>query len=120
MGAQFSSRVVKEYVKWLDRGRIPTMASLGRLTPSTADNVLLFLARAYVFGERIDDRVWMNDVMDAFTYVHIHDWRLELDDVILFTYKFSVSHYVCVRFWRTCSRTFSLTLSNCCLRMAFH
>ncbi|KAI4711927.1 hypothetical protein J4E89_003372 [Alternaria sp. Ai002NY15] len=92
VGEQFSSRVVKEYVEWLDRGRLPTMASLGRLTPSTADEVLMFLARAYVFGERIDDRAWMNDVMDCFTYVHIHDWRLELDDVILFTYKFSVPH----------------------------
>ena len=92
VGEQFSSRVVKEYVEWLGRGRLPTMASLGRLTPSTADEVLMFLARAYIFGEQIDDRAWMNDVMDSFTYVHIHDWRLELDDVILFTYKFSVSH----------------------------
>ncbi|KAI4655331.1 hypothetical protein J4E93_000043 [Alternaria ventricosa] len=91
VGEQFSSRVVKEYVEWLDRGRLPTMASLGRLTPSRADEVLMFLARAYIFGERIDDRAWMNDVMNSFTYVHIHDWRLELDDVILFTYKFSVS-----------------------------
>jgi len=92
VGEQFSSRVVKEYVEWLGRGRLPTMASLGRLTPSTADEVLMFLARAYIFGEQIDDRAWMNDVMDSFTYVHIHDWRLELDDVILFTYKFSDSH----------------------------
>lgn len=91
-GEQFSHRVVNEYVLWLDRGVLPTMAALGRLTPSTSDKALKFLARAYIFGEVIEDRRWMNDVMDAFIHVHIHDWRLEIDDVILYTYEFSRSN----------------------------
>jgi hypothetical protein len=88
-GPQFFYGVIKEYSQWLDDGVIPTMESLDRLTPRVADQTPIFLARAYVFGEHIEDRRWMNYVMDALIRVHIHDWCFELEDVIYFAHDFA-------------------------------
>jgi hypothetical protein len=90
-GEQFSLEVIKEYSQWLYDGTIRTMASLVRVTPVNADLAFKFLARAYIFGEHINDKRWMNDIMDAFINVHIRDWRFEMDDVILYTYEFTKS-----------------------------
>jgi hypothetical protein len=90
-GEQFFLEVIKEYSQWLYDGTIRIMASLVRVTPANADLAFKFLARAYVFGEHINDKRWMNEIMDAFISVHIRDWRFEMDDIILYTYEFTKS-----------------------------
>jgi hypothetical protein len=88
-GSQFSLKVIQEYSQWLSDGIIRPVASLVRYTTENCNTALEFLASCYVFGEHIKDERWMNDVMDAFIHVHIHDWRLDIGDVILYTYKFT-------------------------------
>ncbi|KAG9192338.1 hypothetical protein G6011_11072 [Alternaria panax] len=77
--AKFSLQVIKKYPQWLYDGVIRTMISPIRVTPAKAVFAFQFLAGAYIFGEHIDDKCWMNDIMDAFISVHIQDWRLEMD-----------------------------------------
>ncbi len=88
-GKQFSHEVIKEYSIYLYDGVIPTMTNLGRLTPTRAAQTLNFLDRAYIFGEHINDKRWMNYIMDAFISVHIRDWRFDMDDVVYYTYEFT-------------------------------
>ncbi|KAF7681708.1 gtp binding protein, partial [Alternaria burnsii] len=87
-GVQFSLEVIKEYTYWLKDGIIRTVYSLVRGTHPNVNIAFRFLVFAYVFGEHIDDKRWMNDVMDAFVGAHSRVWRIETS-LIVHTYKFT-------------------------------
>lgn len=89
-GKQFSFQVIKEYSQWLYDGVLPCMASLVQISPTEGDLTFRFLAKCYVFGEHIDDKPWMNDIMDVFIRVHLQDWNFGMDhQVIMYTYEFT-------------------------------
>jgi hypothetical protein len=66
-GEQYSTDIIRRYSQWLHEGRL--RQEPGPVTTANVAPTLNFLVRAHVFGEEIEDKHWLNDIMDAFIAV---------------------------------------------------
>lgn len=74
--------VVKAFTQWL----------YTQVIPLPEEDIFTFLARAYIFGEKVIHPSFCNAIMDSFTYQHIRTRKLSFDTVIPLVYDQTAGH----------------------------
>lgn len=78
--------ITSTYIYWLYKGTLPTTVT--NVSDETkVDAVLLALAKEYVFGSKVLDTSYRNDIMDHFITIHVQTRTLTFSSVVDVVYK---------------------------------